>query len=541
MTRKLLPQAAVSNAPLVDSSHSMALRPTGRMSHTAAGRHLSFLRVITATLSRLPLRNAGSTSPRLFPLLFLIFTLVYVICGCTMAPKYTQPEAPIPAEWPSGPAYEATQAEPVATVQTEIPWRDFFSDDRLRQIIEIALNNNRDLRVAALNVERARALYGIQRAELLPTVNAAAGTTGQHVPRDLSGFGKSVTVEQYSVDLGIASWEIDFFGRIRSLKDRALEEYLATEQARRSAQIMLISEVAGVYLALAADQESFQIARSTLEAQQASYELVRRYYEVGLIPEVDLYRAQTQVDSARVDMARYTRQLADDKNALDFLAGTPVPDSLLPADLDSVTPPREFSPGMSSEVLLSRPDILQAENLLRAAHANIGAARAAFFPRISLSTAVGTASDQLNDLFKSGTLAWNYAPQIVMPIFDPRTWYALRGSKVEREIAVAEYEKAIQVAFREVATALALRGTVGEQLAAQQSLVHASAETYRLVNMRYTKGVDSYLGVLDAQRSLYAAQQGLVTIRFAKLANQVRLYAVLGGGSDEAVADEGGS
>ena len=317
-----------------------------------------------------------------------------------------------------------------------------------------------------------------------------------------------MTAEQYSVNLGISSWEIDFFGRIRSLKDRALEEYLATDQARRSAQILLVSSVANAYLALAADRENLKLAASTLETQEASYKLIRKRYDVGLASELDLRRAQSQVDTARGDVARYTQLAAQDENALNLLVGSPVPPALLPAELGSVSPPKEISPGLSSEVLLRRPDVLAAEHRLKAANANIGAARAAFFPRISLTTAIGTASADLSGLFKSGSGTWSFAPQIVMPIFDARTWSAYDVTKVEKEISVAQYEKAIQTAFREVADALAVRGTVNQQIAAQQSLVDAVAETYRLSNARYTKGIDSYLGVLDAQRSLYARATG---------------------------------
>jgi len=462
-----------------------------------------------------------------------------LLSGCTMAPEYSRPDPPVPGGWPSGPAYTETQAAPGAAAPAEIPWRSFFLDERLQQIIDTALNNNRDLRVAALNVERARALYGVQRAELLPAVNGSFIASGQRVPIDLSGVGKAITAEQYSVDLGISSWEIDFFGRIRSLKDRALEQYLATAQAQRSVQILLVAEVANAYLVVASNRERLRVAQATLDSQMAALQLIRRHYEVGVVSELDLREAQTQVDAARVDLALYTHRVAQAENALNLLAGTSVPDTLLPADLASVRPLRDIFPRMSSEVLLQRPDILQAENLLRAAYANIGAARAAFFPRISLSTAVGTASDELSGLFTSGSGSWSYAPQIVLPIFDLRIWSALQVSKVEREIALAQYEKAIQAAFREVADALAERGTLGDQLAAQQSLVDSSAETYRLYQIRYAGGVDSYLGVLYAQRVLYTAQQGLVSVRLATLANQVRLYAVLGGGADGAETQEG--
>jgi multidrug efflux system outer membrane protein len=421
---------------------------------------------------------------------------------------------------------------PAAPTAPELSLQEFFADEQLQKIIETALNNNRDLRLAALNVERARALYGIQRAELFPAVNAVGSGSKQRVPADLSTTGESMTVEQYGVNLGISSWEIDFFGRIRSLKDRALQEYLATEQARRSAQIALVAEVARVYLTLAADRGNLKLTRSTLEAQQADYNLIKRRYEVGLATKLDLHQAQTRVDAARRDIPRFTQLAAQDQNALNLLAGSPVPEDLLPVDLSSVTPPIEISPGLSSEALLNRPDIVAAEHRLKGAYAFIGAARAAFFPRISLTTAVGTASDELSGLFKSGSGAWNFAPQIVLPIFDARTWAALRVTKADREIILTQYEKAIQTAFREVADSLAVQGTINQQVSAQQSLVNAVAETYRLSNIRYTNGIDSYLGVLDAQRSLYAQQQVLIALRLVRLANQVRLYAVLGGGSE---------
>jgi multidrug efflux system outer membrane protein len=476
-------------------------------------------------------------------LFFLLVGITAVLSGCTLTPQYTRPEAPVPADWPSGAAYEETKAVPGTPTATEIQWQEFFSDERLQQVIDTALNNNRDLRLAALNMERARALYGIQRAELFPSINAVGSGSKQRVPADLSGNGKAITVEQYSVDLGILSWEIDFFGRIRSLKDRALEEYLATKEARRSAQILIVSGVVNAYLTLAADRENLRLAETTLETQTHAYNLIKRRYDVGLASELALNQAQTQVDTARRNIALFTQLAAQDENALNLVVGSPspMPSELLPADLGSVSPPKEISPGLSSEVLLLRPDIMAAEHQLKAANAYIGAARAAFFPRISLTAAVGTASSELSGLFDSGQGTWSFAPAIVMPIFDARLWSAYDVTKVEKEIALAQYEKAIQTAFKEVADALAVRGTADEQVSAQQSLVDAAARTYRLSAARYTKGIDSYLGVLDAQRSLYAAQQGLIAVRLAKLTNQVRLYAVLGGGSDQAPPHQGGS
>ena len=462
----------------------------------------------------------------------LLGLIVTFLGGCTLAPKYTRPEAPIPAGWPSGAAYEDALAEPGAPTAAETHWRKFFADQRLQKLIETALKNNLDLRLAALNVERARAIYGIRRVELLPTLNAGGSYYKARIPVDISGNEDTPTIEQFDLNLGITAWEIDFFGRIRSLKDKALEEYLATEQGRRGVQISLVSGVAGAYLVYASDRERLKLAESTLEAQEASYNLIRRRHEVGLAGELDLRQAQTRVDAARVDTARFTRLVAQNENALNLLVGSPVSSELLPEDLSSVSLRADISPGISSEVLLRRPDIVQAENLLKAANANIGAARSAFFPRISLTAVFGTASGDLSRLFRPGQDAWTFAPQIVMPIFDARTWWALKTTKVDEAIAVAQYEKSIQTAFREVADALATQGTVDDQLAAQESLVHASSETYRLSNARYTKGIDNFLVVLDSQRSLYEAQQGLITVHLARLANQVRLYAVLGGGGD---------
>lgn len=456
--------------------------------------------------------------------------LVVAFGGCTLAPKYTQPASPIPTTWPVGAAYVDSRAAAGTLEAVDLRWQEFFADGKLRQVIGLALTNNRDLRSASLNVERARALYGIQRNALLPTLDAVGSGSKQRTPADLSSSGKRQTTERYDANLGVASWEIDFFGRIRSLKDRALEEYFSTEQACRSAQILLVSSVANTYLTLAADRESLMLAKTTLATQREAFSLIQRRNQLGLVPDLDVHRAQTQVDAARGDVAHYTQLTAQDENALNLMVGMPVPTELLPDALGSVTPPVEVGAGVGSEVLLRRPDVLGAEALLKAANADIGAARAAFFPRISLTASLGTASSDLSGLFKSGSGAWSYAPQIVMPIFDARTWAAHRAAKVQREIAVTQYEKAVQGAFRDVADALAVRGTVFQQVEAQRSLVQAVSETHRLSNSRYDKGIDSYLSVLDAQRSLYAAQQGLVSLRLAELASNVTLYAVLGGG-----------
>ena len=456
--------------------------------------------------------------------------------GCTtMAPKYAQPPAPVPAAWPTGPAYQQNGGEKPAQKQVaDIPWQEFFVESRLQKTIELALTNNRDLRVAALNIERSQALFQIQRSDLLPKVDAAAGATFQRIPETLSGTGQAMTTEQYSVGLGVASYEVDLFGRVRSLKDQALEQYLATEQARRSVQISLVAQVATTYLALAADRERLQLAKDTLASQQESYKLTKNRFEAGVSSALDMNQARTTLDSARLDIARYTTLVAQDENALALVVGSIVPAELLPATLsETLTSLKDISPGLPSAVLLARPDILQAEGQLKGANANIGAARAAFFPRITLVSSIGFGSNDLAGLFKPGSFAWKFAPQITLPIFDGGSNRAnLKVSEVDRDIAVAQYEKAIQTAFREVADALAQRGTIDEQLSAQQSLSDATSASYQLSQARYEKGVDNYLTVLDSQRSLYGAQQNLIGVRLARLANLVTLYKVLGGGGD---------
>jgi outer membrane protein, multidrug efflux system len=462
---------------------------------------------------------------------FLMGVAIILLGGCTLAPDYKRPVSPVPATWPSGAAYSEPDAATSAAAATQLRWQDFFTDEHLRAIVETALKNNRDLRLTLLNVERARAIYGIQRAELFPAIDAAGSGSKERIPADLSNSGSAMTTERYDVRLGITAWEIDFFGRIRSLKDRALEEYLAVDQSGISTKILLVSAVANAYFSLAADRENLKLSASTLETQEASYKLILKRQQVGLASELDLLRAQSQVETARGNVALHKQLAAQSENALNLLVGSPVGRDILPSDLGTVRPPREVASGLSSEVLLQRPDVLAAEHQLKAANANIGAARAAFLPRISLTTTIGTASSDLSGLFKSGQDTWAFVPRISMPIFDARMWSAYTVTKVEKEIFIAQYEKAIQTAFREVADALAVRGTVDQQIAAQESLVKAVAETYRLSNARYTKGIDSYLSVLDAQRSLYGAQQGLTSLHLARLANRVTLYKVLGGGA----------
>ncbi|MBI1753554.1 MAG: AdeC/AdeK/OprM family multidrug efflux complex outer membrane factor [Acidobacteria bacterium] len=468
------------------------------------------------------------------PIKTLPVLLLVAMTGCvSMAPKVRLPAPPVPGAWPEGPAYKAPAASPALTAQ-EVAWQDFYADAKLKKVLQLALENNRDLRIAVLNTDKVRAYYQIQRAELLPTVNAAGAGTRQRLPASVSGTGQRLVAEQDTVNVGISSWELDFFGRVRSLKNRALEQYLATEQARNNAQISLLGEVANLYLAFGADRENLKLAQDTLGSQEASYKLIQRRFEVGASSEMDARRAQIGVETARGDVARYTHTVALDRNALNLLVGTFVPPELLPETLGSAMALKDITPGLPSEVLTRRPDIRMAENQLRAANANIGAARAAFFPRIALTTSLGTMASDLSGLFKTGSDSWAFSPQITLPIFDTGSRLAnLRAAKADRDIAVAQYEKAIQGAFREVADALAQRGTIDDQLAAQETLVQATETTHRLATARYTAGVDGYLSVLDAQRSLYGAQQGLIALRRAKLGNLVTLYKVLGGGHSD--------
>lgn len=461
-----------------------------------------------------------------------IVVALLALSGCaSMAPEYTRPAAPVPANWPGGAAYKDSAAKPVEKPVSDIKWQEFFMNEQLQKIIALALDNNRDLRIAALNIERSQALYRIQRADLFPTVNADGSAVDARTPGVLSSSGHPITTHQYSVNLWVSDYELDLFGRVRSLKDQALEEFFATEEARRSVQISLVAEVASNYLTLAADKESLKIARDTFESQQASYNLIKRRFEAGASSELDLRQAQTSVDSARVDIARFTSLVAQDENALALVIGSPIPADLLPSGLSTITALKELSAGLPSEVLQRRPDIIQSEHLLKAANANIGAARAAFFPSITLTTSIGLSSDQLDGLFKGDTWTWSFIPRITLPIFDAgRNQANLKVSEVDREIFLAQYEKTIQNAFREVADALAQYGTLGEQMEAQQSLTDATAVSYRLSEARYRSGITSYLNVLDAQRSLYSAQQGLISVRLSRLVNLVTLYKVLGGG-----------
>ncbi len=461
--------------------------------------------------------------------LLLLLTLTSV-GGCTLAPKYVRPDATVPSGWPEGPVYPDSLTLSDLPSAPELAPEEFFQDRNMLAILDLALDNNLDLQVAALNVEKVRAYYKIQRADLYPSLNAVGGGSRHRIPADLSSTGQAMTAEEYDIDVGITSWEIDLFGRVRSEKNQAREQYLASEAGWRGARLSLVAAIGQTYLALAASREQLQLARSTLVSQQSFYDIIQKRYDIGLTTKLDLRRAQTQVDYARRDVSALTQLAAQDRNALELLVGTEVPDAWLPDDLSGVTPPRGIEPGLSSDILLGRPDIMAAEHRLRAANAYLGVARASFFPRISLTALLGTASAALSGLFDTDSDSWTFSPQVFMPIFDLRTHAALKASGADRQIILTQYQSAIQVAFREVADALAAKGTIDQQVASQVSIVEATEEAFSLAQMRYDEGIDSYLSVLDAQRSLYGAQQALVEIQMLKLVNQIRLYAVLGGG-----------
>jgi multidrug efflux system outer membrane protein len=457
-----------------------------------------------------------------------------LLSGCSMAPEYARPAAPVAAAWPAGLAYDmAPQGDAAAVAASKVKWQEFFTSPDLQKLISTALENNRDLRVAALNIEAARAAYRIQRSDRLPKLDGQAQISRTGVPENASPTGSDTIESQYSVGLGVTAFELDLFGRVKSLSDAALEQYLATTEAEKTARISLIAEVSNTYLQLLADQKLLKLTEDTLKAQQQSFDLIQKSFDSGIGSQLDVSRARTQVETARANRAQYLRLIEQDKNALALLLGKPVDGVLTGAEtLDDIKIASTLPSGLPSDVLLDRPDVRAAEHVLKAQNAEIGAARAAFFPRITLTGSAGLASASLSDLFKSGSAtAWSFMPQATLPIFNAGENIAnLDAAKAQHDIAVAQYEKSIQTAFREVADELAARGTLSEQLSAQHDLVQANQDAYTLSEARYNHGIDSYLSVLDTQRELYAAQQGEISVQRQMLSNLVTLYKVLGGG-----------
>ena len=450
---------------------------------------------------------------------------IALLAGCSFIPSHERPAAPVPEAY----AQPGSEMPTTAKAAADIDWKEYFTDPRLQTLLGIALENNRDLRVAMLNVEQARAQFQIQRANQYPTVNAIASGTRQ--PKT-SGDGYS---NLYQAGVGISAWEMDFFGRIAALKEQALAQYLATAEARKSAQISLVAAVASGWLTLMADEELLDISRRTLQTREESVKLTRLRLEHGVSSDLDSHQAESLAQAARATYAQQLRQRQLDENALALLLGQSLPDAVrasLPSSrLADAAPMQPLPPGLPSDLLERRPDIRQAEQMLIGANANIGAARAAFFPRIALTAQVGSVSSELSGLFKSGSWAFSLAPQLALPIFDAgRNQAGLESARAGREIAVAQYEKSIQAAFREVSDALAGQATLQEQIDAQRAQTLADSKRLELSDLRYRNGVASYLDLLDAQRSLYATEQALVLTQLQQLQNQVTLYKVLGGG-----------
>ncbi|MGC1301172.1 MAG: efflux transporter outer membrane subunit [Caulobacteraceae bacterium] len=513
----------------------------------------------------MPARNLASRSATVRPLksaLFALASLSALLAGCTMAPKYQRPIAPVPQSWPQGDAYPASEA--AQTAAPDLAWRDFFTDPKMREVIGLALDNNRNLRVALLNIQAARAQYHIQRSALFPTLDGGANGTYEHTPlgfgsvsttpgsatsgSGLSGGGVGATggigtsagsafsssefLRIYSVDAGISNYELDLWGRVRSLTKAALEQYLSTAEAQRSTRISLISEVATDDLTLAADLEHLRVAKATLENDQKTLDLTRAKFNGGVASELDVRQAETAVDQSRADISTYTTQAAQDRNALNLVVGESVPDNLLPTGLDDTLPTLADIPaGLSSDILLRRPDVMQAEHTLKANNADIGAARAAFFPTITMTASGGTTSLSMTSLFSSGSGTWTISPSLTVPIFDwGKNKASLKYAKVQQKVAAAQYEYAIQTAFREVSDALAQRGTIAELLSARQANVEAASGSLHLSVARYQRGTDPYLNTLSSELTLYTAQQNLIAAKQTRATNLVTLYRTLGGG-----------
>lgn len=455
------------------------------------------------------------------------------LAGCTLAPTYQRPAAPVPADLA---AADAAPAAGTAVDTLALPdWQQVFLDPRLRQTIALALQNNRDLRVAMLSIDKARAQYRLQRAAQLPSFDANASMSRGRTSAASNDDGVSEVSTSDALQVGLSSWQLDLFGQLRSLSQEAQQNWLSSAENQRSVRLSLIAQVGAAWLTVAADQAQLTLAQQTLDSQAQTLQLTERQHSVGSVSGLDLAQQQTSVESARVAVASAATQLAQARDALQLLVGAPVDATLLPTEqaLQDSVALAPLPAHLSSAVLLQRPDVLAAEHSLQAANADIGAARAAFFPSLSLTASTGRSSDALSTLFSAGSRTWSFVPSITAPIFHGGALKAsLDASKLGKDIAVAQYEKAIQSAFAEVADALATRDHLQAQLTAQQALVDASQRSYTLADARYRAGLDGHLAVLDAQRSLYAAQQALITLRQQDASNRVTLYQVLGGGAD---------
>ena len=454
------------------------------------------------------------------------------LAGCIdLAPTYHRPAQPTPATFP-GAAASPSNDRPL------VGWRAFFADARLKSVIEQALADNRDLRVAVANIASARAVYHVQRAAQFPTITGGPSATFAQIPGNVAtgtnvpGGAGTYNEHVYDLTAGVSAYQLDLFGKVRNLTRAAQDQYFATQAARDAAQITLVSEVASDYLTLGADRAMLKIAQDTMTSGQASLTVIQGRFDAGVDSGLEVAQAKQVVEQARFDVARLTTQIAQDRDALDLVVGAPVADDLLPGGVvDEPAVLGALPSAVSSSVLQGRPDVLQAEDQLRAANANIGAARAAFFPSISLTGSGGLTSLALSSLFKGAAATWTFAPSVSQTIFDAGANQGnLDYAKAQRDLALANYEKAIQAAFRDVADALAQRATIDEQLSAQQALTNAANQDLTLSAARFDKGSDTYLNVLIARRTLYASQQTLVSARLARATNLVTLYTALGGG-----------
>ncbi|CAI1888817.1 efflux transporter outer membrane subunit [Serratia proteamaculans] len=460
----------------------------------------------------------------------ITLTFPLLLTGClSLDPDYQRPQAPVPSTLPQGAAY-AVPSGKLSLSYPDIPWHDYVVDAKLRQVVEMGLSSSRDLREAIANIESARALYGEQRSDLFPTINAGVdGSRG----RALTGNGNATAISQsYEATAGTSAFELDLFGKNRSLSRSTFETYLAESEAAKSTRLTLIADIVTDWVNVAAERSNLAAAKGTMESAKLSLDVTRKNQQNGILSMVDVASADTVYQQARSDVASYTTSVAQAKNALDLVVGQGVPENLLPTDIAALSGMmKELPANVSSQVLLNRPDVLEAEHNLKAANANIGSARAAFFPSISLTASGGIGSGELSSLFSKGAGVWSFAPSISLPIFTGGYNTAqLNYTKAQKDLYVATYEKAVQTAFQETADALARKGTIQEQLAAQTGYVAASQEYYRLAELRYRHGVDTYLVMLDAQRTLYTARQSLITTQQTEYQNLITLYKVLGGG-----------
>lgn len=456
----------------------------------------------------------------------LAAALLTALSGCSLIPNYQQPAAPVAEQW--------NTIDVQQSVTTLPDWREFFQDPVLQGLIETALDNNRDLRIAALNVDAFRAQYRIQRSARFPSIDASGGASRQRIPGNMSPTGNSTINSQYSANLGTTAWEIDLFGRLGSLRDQALASYFASEQAQRSTQLSLIASVATAWLALQADQENLELVRNTLATYEDSLRLVQSSYDAGVASLLELQQARSAANSARISLAQFERQSVQSRNALNLLLGASATTDLTTPVALSRFKFAEIPVGLPADLLQRRPDILQAEFDLKAANANIGAARAAFFPSVSLTATAGSLSPDLSGLFDGGSGSWLFKPSINIPIFNAGRLRAnLDYSEIQKDINVARYEKSIQTAFQEVADGLIERTTYKQQLAAHDELVKSSTEYLNLADRRYREGIDNQLTLLDAQRLLFNAQQQRISTQFAQLVSDINLYKALGGGYTE--------